>query len=423
MAPMPPRRTATTVTLLCWSLVVLDGYDLIVYGTVLPVLVDEPGWGLTPASAGTIGSLAFVGMLVGALTAGALSDRLGRRRTILACTVVFSVCTAACGLATDPATFGTLRLLGGVGLGGLVPAANALAAEFVAPHHRPLVATLLMSGIPIGGSVAALVGLGVLPVAGWRPMFLAALVAMVVVLPVCAMWLPESPSWSRARGDAARFVAPGRRSGPGTDPVAGQPGIGTLFRPPHRGPTLLLALSTTATLFTWYGLGTWLPQLMRTAGVDLGSALGYLLVLNLGAVAGSVVAAAVAVRFGPVRVGIAGCLLAAAGLLVLLTGPGTVPTYLAVVLAGIGTHGTQCLIIAIVARRYPAGIRGSALGVALGIGRVGAVAAPQAGGLLLAAGLGPGSNFLLFALAATVAALALSALHPARPSLPEGAPA
>ncbi len=130
------RRSAALVIALCWLIVVFDGYDLIVYGTTIPSLLAEPGWHLTPGTAGTIGSLAFVGMLVGALTAGSLADRLGRRRTIIGCVAWFSVFTGLCGLAASPEMFGGLRFLAGLGLGGLVPSANALTSEFVSTRRR-----------------------------------------------------------------------------------------------------------------------------------------------------------------------------------------------------------------------------------------------------------------------------------------------
>ncbi|MBP2472300.1 AAHS family benzoate transporter-like MFS transporter [Crossiella equi] len=383
----PPRRAAVTVTALCWVIVVFDGYDLIVYGTALPQLFTEPGWGLTPSAAGLLGSLAFAGMLVGAVLAGTLADRLGRRRVVLLCSLWFSVCTGLCAVAPGPEVFGALRFLAGLGLGGLVPSASALTAEFVSPRHRSLVSTLMMSGVPVGGCVAALVGIPVLPTAGWRPMFALGLLALLVV-PVALRWLPESPAAPR----------PATVSRP----------LRTLTRPPYRRPTALFVLATTMTLFTWYGLATWLPQLMRQSGVNLGSALTYLLALSLGAVAGSLVTAWAGTRFGPVPTGIGASLAAALGLLLLLTGPGPALAYGALVLAGIGTHGTQCLVIAAVASHYPAHLRGSALGFALGFGRVGAVLAPQTGGWLLAAGLGTNANFTTFAAAAAACAVLLA---------------
>jgi AAHS family benzoate transporter-like MFS transporter len=161
-------------------------------------------------------------------------------------------------------------------------------------------------------------------------------------------------------------------------------------------------------LFAWYGLATWLPQLMRQNGFDLGSALTFLLALSLGAVLGSLVTAYVGTRIGPLRTAALAAGAAAVGLGILLTHPSTALAYVALVLAGVGTHGTQCLIIAAVANHYPAQLRGTALGFTLGFGRIGAVLAPQVGGWLLAAGFGVNASFLAFGVAAAVAALLLA---------------
>ncbi len=406
-------RAAYLVTGLRWVIVVFDGYDLIVYGTVLPRLLAEPGWDLTKSGAGLLGSLAFAGMLVGAVLAGTLADRLGRRRTIIACTVWFSVFTALCAAAPGPEVFGLLRLLAGLGLGGLVPSANALATEFVDARVRSVVATLMMSGVPIGGCLAALVGIWVLPGYGWPVMFLIALAALVVVVPVAWWLLPESPQWLRSRGRVAEAAAVEERYGL---PVVGQAGdsavrqpLRALVRAPYRRSTVLFSLATVVTLFAWFGLTTWLPQLMRESGFDLGSALGFLLALSLGAVLGSLVTAWAGTRIGPVRTGMIAAATASAGRVLLITHPPSAVVYGALVLAGVGTHGAQCLIIAAVATHYPAPLRGSALGFSLGFGRIGAVLAPQVGGWLPAAGLGVNANFLAFAVAAALAACLLAA--------------
>ncbi|MDQ0634056.1 AAHS family benzoate transporter-like MFS transporter [Arthrobacter pascens] len=384
--------------LVCWLLVVFDGYDLIVYGTVQSSLVNDTGWGLTKATAGTVGSMAFVGMMLGAIFAGRMSDTWGRRRTILGCAIVFSVFTILCSFAPNAIVFGSLRLLAGIGLGGLVPSANALVAELVPAKWRSTVATLMMSGVPIGGSIAALAAIPLIPAFGWPVMFLVAVVALLVVIPLGLRFLPET-------------LAPARQGKePGPVLERERAGFGSLLRAPFLGMSLLYAIATLVTLFAWYGLGTWLPNLMQLAGYNLGSALTFALALNLGAVAGSVITAWAGTRFGPIPTAIAAAAVAAGALVVLVTGPPVAVVYLMLVLAGVGTHGTQCLIIAAVASHYPAYLRGTALGWALGVGRIGAVAAPQVGGLLLAAGLGVNSNFLAFAGAAGIAAVLLGAI-------------
>ncbi|WP_425548054.1 MFS transporter [Arthrobacter ginkgonis] len=393
--PAPLKRSSLMAVLVCWLLIVFDGYDLIVYGTVQSSLLAEPGWGLTKATAGTIGSAAFLGMLIGALLAGRLADLLGRRRTILACSIAFSVLTVLCAFAPNPFVFGGLRLLAGIGLGGLVPSVNALTAELIPDRWRSAMATLMMSGVPIGGSIAALTGIVAIPAFGWRSMFLLAVVGLVVLVPLGFKYLPETLEHPASADRSDR--------GPKT-------GFGSLLRAPYRGASILFAAITLATLFAWYGLGTWLPNLMQLSGYNLGSALTFALALNLGAVAGSIVTGWAGVRFGTMRTAATAAALAAAALLMLVSQPPVAVVYLALILAGVGTHGTQALVIAAVASRYPEQLRGTALGWALGLGRIGAVMAPQVGGLLLAAGLGVSSNFIAFAAAAALAATLLGVL-------------
>jgi len=347
--------------------------------------------------------------------------------SLIAAVTWFSVLTGLCGVAPNPETFGLLRFLAGVGLGGLVPSANALTSEFVSPRFRSGVSTIMMSGVPIGGSLAALLAIPAIPALGWRSMYLFALTA-VGLLAVAAALLPESPAWLRAnhRPDEARALERryGLRQVAESATEHGpevRPSVRTIVRPPFLGATVLFSVATVATLFAWYGLGTWLPKLMASdSRFEMGNPLTFLLALNLGAVAGSVVTAYAATRVGPLRSAVGAAAAAAVGLAFLLTYPSNEPMrYGALLLAGVGTHGTQCLIIAAVASHYPPRLRGTSLGFALGVGRVGAVAAPQVGGWLLAAGLGVGSNFLVFAGAAALAAvLLLVTFALTRPTLP-----
>jgi MFS transporter, AAHS family, 2,5-dihydroxybenzoate transporter len=245
---------------------------------------------------------------------------------------------------------------------------------------------MMMSGVPLGGSVAALIGIPVIPAWGWQPMFAFALVPLAVLVPLAIRVLPHHTTVAQRPGSG---------------------GFGALLGSKYRQVSVMFALATVATLLAWYGLGTWLPKLMTSHGASLGSALTFALALNLGAIAGSVVTAWGGFRFGTVRTGIVAAAVAGVALLALLTGPPSAVVYAIFVLAGVGTHGTQCLIIAAVATHYPDQLRGTALGWTLGVGRIGAVAAPQLGGWLLATGGGAEANFVLFGGAAIVASLLL----------------
>lgn len=410
----PAERMSTgaraVAVIVCWLLIVFDGYDLIVYGTVKPSLIEE--WGLSQGTAGTLGSAAFLGMMIGAVTAGRLSDGLGRRTTVLLCTLVFSVATVACAFAHDPVTFGILRLIAGLGLGGLVPSANALAADLVTVRWRSTMATLMMSGVPIGGSLAALTGIPVIPadwfdIAGWRWMFVFPVIALIVLMPLAAAYIPKS------------LNRPEQHAIPGTPAVGhAKQGFGALLRPPYLTMSILFAVATLATLFAWYGLGTELPNLMKLQGAQLGGALVFALVLNLGAVLGSIVTAWAGDRFGPIATGMVAAALAAVGLFVIMVTPpsNVFLIYVMLVLAGVGTHGTQCVIIGAITLYYPNQIRGTALGWALGVGRIGAVLAPQTAGLILGSYANPADGvypvFMVFAGAALVSAILLLVLLP-----------
>jgi AAHS family benzoate transporter-like MFS transporter len=303
-----------------------------------------------------------------------------------------------------------------------VPSANALTAEFVGDKWRSVVATAMMSGVPIGGSIAAVVALRAIPGLGWESLYFFgfsgfALAALVIAL------LPESPAWLRARGrheEAARIETTYGLPVPvDTAPAdmlhVTRSSASDVLRAPYAVATLLFFVATTATMFAWYGLGTWLPKLtVSDPRFDLGGdPLTYLLALNLGAVAVSAVTAWSATRFGALRVAVVAAAVGALSLAVLTTFPTSIAVvYALLILAGAGSHGTLCLIISAIATHYPPTLRGTALGSSLGGGRVGAVIAPTVAGWLLA--LTPTSatsSFVLFAAASGLGAVLLLAVH------------
>lgn len=392
--------------LLGWFFVVFDGYDLIVYGTVQASLMET--WNLSAGTAGTIGSTAFVGMVIGAVWIGRLSDRVGRKAAVIGSVIVLSIFTLLCAFAPNPWVFGALRLLAGIGLGGLVPSVNAMVSDLVPRNTMSKWSTVMMSGVPIGGSIAAVLAQFIVPSHdewGWRFMFLLALVPIVIGLPLAMKVIPndrdiEADYAAReGEGDAARAAAAGE--------TGGEVGFKDLLGDRYRTISIWFAVATFVTLLAWYGLGTWLPKLMQEAGYNFGAALNFTLALNLGAVIGSIVTAWAGDKFGPLRSGAVAAGVAGIALLLLLTEPSVAMVYVILILAGVGTHGTQILIISAVAQFYPHNLRGTALGWALGVGRLGAVLAPQLAGLLLGWGLGVGSSYLLFGGSALLSSVAL----------------
>lgn len=390
----PPRYPL--VLALCALIVVAEGYDLIVYGTLIPTLLTEPGWELTRGTAGTIGSLVYVGMLVGALLSGRLSDRYGRRRLVLVSVTWFLVFTAGCALAGAPWQLGVFRLLAGIGMGGVMPCVLALVKEYAPPGRTSLAVTVLMAGVPFGGSAAALLGLVVLPAYGWRPMFWIGVAISAVILAAAWALLPESQKF--------RVGAP-------------QPPLRALFGRATLAATLLFAAAAFTNLLTWYGLNTWLTTAMRDLNYPLESALQFSLTLNVGAIVGSFAFAFAGDRFGARRTALLASLLAAGAIAATAAGPATMIALLGLIaIMGAGAHSALNLINAAVAEFYPTAIRATALGWSNGVGRMGAIASPWLGGVILSSGADPTTLFWTFAGSAVTSAIILAILVASTPA-------
>jgi MFS transporter, AAHS family, benzoate transport protein len=382
-----PRAVAAVA--LCFGAIVFDGYDLIVYGSAVPALLQYQPWGLTPAQAGVIGSYALFGMFLGAIASGTLTDLIGRRRLFIASLTWFSLMMVLVATAPDPWSLGLFRFLAGLGFGGIPPTAIALVVEIAPAGRRHLINGLMLCGFPIGGVLAALLAILLLEPAGFRTLFAVGALPLVTLVPLAIWLLPESPSFERRRGA-------GRTRG----------GVAQLVKGRAAAATVLFVVANFCGFLLVFGLNTWLPQLMRGAGYELGSALAFLLVLNVGAIAGGLGGSALADRYGSRWV--ATVLFAAAVLaLALIAVPlPTVVLYLLVFVAGAATTGNQIVVYGYVAAHYPPARRATALGLSSGIGRLGAVTGPLLGGSLLAAGFGLGWNVGVFALVAVVGAVA-----------------
>jgi MFS transporter, AAHS family, benzoate transport protein len=392
--PNTRERYAGWVAPLCWSAVALEGYDLVVLGVVLPSLLRYPDWGLTPGTASLISVVGLLGVMVGALSIGPVTDIIGRRRTMLITVIGFSVFTLLCAFAPNPWIFGLLRFLAGLGLGGVLPVAIALVNEYARQGRGGSATTTLMTGYHVGAVVTALLGIVVIPALGWRAMFVIGALPALVLVPLIVRYLPESVSFLQERA--------GARTDRERNPVT------ILFHGGYLRATIAFWVTSFMGLLLVYGLNTWLPEIMRSAGYALGAALALLLVLNVGAIVGLLVAGQVANRIGT-RTSTIAWFTAAALFLALLSIrlPG-IGVYVSVLLAGVFVFSAQVLVYAYVSQVYPAAARGTAIGAASGVGRLGAITGPLIGGALLTAGIAYPWGFYIFAAVAAVGAVSVA---------------
>lgn len=404
------------VLLLCFVTIVFDGYDLVVYGSTVPTILKFQEWGVSPAQAGVIGSLALVGMLVGTLSVGILTDKLGRRRIMLACIAWFSTFMLLTAFAPSAEVFGVLRFLTGLGLGGVVPTCIALTVEYARKERRQIANAAMFSGYSVGGVSAALLAINLLPHIDFRVMYALGALPLVTLLPVAWKLLPESVAYlarqqrlEEARATADRYgliysdIVTEQDVQTGAD--APEPALKTLFTPTWVRSTILFALANFCGLLLVYGLNTWLPQIMRTAGFQLGDALTFLLVLNAGAIVGSISASILADRIGIRKVVTASFTLAFVAILMLSLQLPLAALLVVVAFAGLGSVGTQILVGGYCATHYPQSLSATALSWSLGIGRIGAISGPLIGGMIAGMAFGWQVNFYMFAAFAVIGAI------------------
>ncbi|WP_306575485.1 MFS transporter [Oligella urethralis] len=409
------NRFHFSVIFLCSLLLIFDGYDLFIYGVVLPVLMDE--WGLTPVQAGTLGSYALFGMMFGAFIFGPLADRIGRKKGVIICFVLFSLATLLNGFATNATQFGIFRFLAGLGCGGLMPNAVALMNEYAPRRAHGTLVALMFSGYSLGGVLAAGVGIYVLPRFGWEYMFFVAAIPLLLV-PLLIWKLPESIGFLLRQDKDQEARAMLTQLNPSFQLTAQDELIKTpvksasvpvldLFKEGRVIGTLMIWLAFFCCLLMVYALGSWLPKLMANAGFSLGSSLSFLLALNFGGMFGAIIGGWLGDRFGLPRVMAWFFVASAISISLLGFNSPMFVLYTLIVIAGATTIGTQILLYANTAQFYPLSMRSTGLGWASGIGRTGAIAGPFLGGTLMAMALPLKMNFFAFAIPGVIATLAI----------------
>ncbi|MFL9939024.1 MFS transporter [Paraburkholderia graminis] len=409
-------RLHAIVLAMCTLVIIFDGYDLAVAGIALPSIMKEMG--IKATSAGFMVSTALFGMMFGAVIFGTIADRIGRRWTIAACVLLFSVFTAAAGFARDPVTFGAFRFVAGLGIGGVMPNVVAQMSEYSPRKIRSTMVTLMFSGYSVGGMLAALLGKGLIERFGWQSVFVAAGLP-VLLIPFVLRMMPESMAFllRTGRTDALRSIA--ARLVPDYVPQEGDrfvlsdggtaraTPIGKLFQDGRAFGTVMLWIAFFMCLFMVYALSSWLAKLMASAGYTLGSALTFVLVLNLGAMIGAIGGGWLADRFNIKHV--LACMYALAAVSITLLGF-KMPTpvlFFVVGLAGAATIGTQILTYAYAGQFYPLAIRSTGIGWASGFGRSGAILAPIIIGILMEMALPLKLNFVAIAAPAVIATIAV----------------
>lgn len=387
-------RSQPRVILLCMVITIIEGFNLIVYGSVVPLLLADRTLNIAAAQTGLIGGLVYIGAIVGALLAPLAAERLGRKRVLLFAIGLFAVGAILTGLSVSMTMLAIARLVTGCGVGGALTTAMTVARNSAAARRASLVVTVTMAGIPLGGVVASLLAIPILPAFGWRPMFfVGAGAALVILVAVALMHLPtDTPQELASRT------------------WTGQQKLSAVFAGRGLLVAAIVAACAIANMVAWQGLNVWVTESMVSLGYSLRAALLLAFTLTGAAVLGSFASAWFADRRGSAMTAVITASCTVLGMVGVLLLPLSVPTtVVCVALMGIGGHSTMNLVHTTTADIYPLPVRATALGWSNGTSFIGAFLGPTLGGAAMAAN-GAHGVFSTFALAAGVCLAAVLSL-------------
>jgi AAHS family 4-hydroxybenzoate transporter-like MFS transporter len=402
--------------------IIFDGLDNQLLGAAVPAMMRE--WALPRAAFPSVLAAALFGMVIGGFIGGYIGDRFGRRTALLGSIVWFGALTVLVSLAGDVTTLTALRFFAGLGLGGAMPNAAALASEYVPLRRRAFAVTLTIVCIPIGGTLAGFTGALVLPAYGWRALFLIGGSLPLALAALLWTLLPESPRYLARQParwpELARLL---ERLGHGFPPdvafvdsherTVTRASVRSLLEGEYRRDTLALCVAFFFCLLSVYTGTNWVPSLLTGAGFDVATANYGLTAFNLGGVIGAVLGAVIFSRLGSRITMLAMTAGAIGGSVLLASAPIGGQSTLAVLAMLAWTGGlinaVQTTMYALAAHVYPAGIRATGVGTALAIGRVGGVASTYAGSWALESG--PSQMFALIAGTLSVVFVALASVR------------
>jgi MFS transporter, AAHS family, 4-hydroxybenzoate transporter len=403
------------VAVLCTLVQICDGYDLNAVAWAVPSLIRE--WHLAPSMFTMAFLWSSIGILVGALSAGPIGDRFGRRPLLLASLTIFGIASLLSAAAGSVGMLSFFRFFTGLGIGGGFSGAAALTGDY-APHR--LRATMIMvtfTGAPLGGFVGGQIVALLLGHFDWPIIFILGGIFPLVLVPALALWLPESPRFLAARGNLSprhaallqRLDIAPTQSGP-VDIARGNP-IRMLFGKDYALQTVLLWIVYFCSLLNLFLFAYWMPTVLNLIGFTPAQAVFASSMRDFGAIFAVLYLGLAIDRIGPERTlalhyAVGAIFIAVIALVALPYAMLLVMTFL----AGATIIGSQTGANGTCGKLYPARMRTSGLGWALGIGRLGGIAAPVLGGYLLARGLAPTQIFLSACLFALIAALATALL-------------
>lgn len=372
-APAAWSKAGLLVVALCFAINMVDGMDVVIMSYIAPALGRD--WGVAPDAMGVVFSAGLAGMAIGGIFIAPLADRLGRRKIILAALALMSVGMMASGFVASLWQLVAARVLVGCGIGTVLAAMAALAAEAAPQGRRDMAVGIVQAGYPLAAVFTGLIAAHMLPIWGWQKLLLVAGAATVIMLPLTWMILPDR-----------RVTADDQPAGPA---------FGALMAADLRARTLLLWVAVFTGLMVLYFIVSWIPKLSIEAGLSETNGIYAGALYNFGAFVGTMSMSMLSTRFPLGRIIPAFLLSSGVAMMIFGSVSMSVPlTLLVAFVIGVTLQGGYNGMWPLAAAIYPEACRATGIGWAVAIGRGGAVIGPLMGGYLMASGT---SLTLLFA--------------------------
>jgi len=403
---------------ICVMLNALDGFDVLAISFASPGIATE--WGVDRGMLGIVLSMELIGMAVGSIVMGPIADRIGRRPTILLCLVMMATGMYLASVADSVESLSAFRFFTGLGIGGMLAAINAMAAEYANDKYRKLSVIVMATGYPIGVIVGGSIASMLLASFDWRSIFMFGSLVTLAFIPVVWFLLPESigyltdqqPKQALERinatlkrmGHRVVDVMPALNEGP-------KQGISQLFSKNLLNITLLLTAAYFFHIMTFYFILKWIPKIVVDMGFTPSLAGSVLVWANVGGAAGSIALGLLTQRFAIKRL-VIGAFMGAA-VMVVVFGQGQADLFQLSVIAGIAGMFTNSAIVglyAMFAESFPTEVRAGGTGFVIGVGRGGAALGPVVAGFMFEANLGLETVAVVMAMGSIFAAIALARL-------------
>jgi MFS transporter, AAHS family, 4-hydroxybenzoate transporter len=389
------------MTMLAATAIIFDGFDIQILGFAIPSIMRE--WHLQRADFASVLVIGLAGMVLGSPLAGYCGDRFGRRVTLIGCLALFGTATIATAFSSGLSELTVLRFLTGVGAGGALPNAGALAAEFAPLRRRPMAVTLTIVCVPLGGMIGGLIAAWTLPTWGWHALYLVGGTAPVFIGLVLLWMLPESPRylvhhpqrWPELTRLLERMGHPVPAGSPFDDTYErreeGRSGLRSLLSRAYLRDTAGLWLACFSSLSGIYLVFSWLPSMLSAQGLDVATTSSGLAAYNFGGVLGVLIWVWIVGAMGSRVPLLLAALGGAASALVLQLFPTQPGIGHALLISGLGLHGlftnaVQTNLYALAAHVYPTKARASGVAATAAVGRLGAMLSSFTGAAVIQTG-------------------------------------